>query len=77
MRRSEFLSALADHFDSPYAQAVLHDLALTPLGSRTSWEALEAGEDPQRIWDALLVELRLPEDLRFPHRADRRDTPRR
>ena len=74
MRRSEFLSSVTHHFGPQYGQAVLRDLSLPDLGSRTADEALAAGEDPQRIWDALMVELRLPENLRFPHRAG--DTPR-
>ena len=74
MKRSEFRASLAERFDPRYAQALLHDLVLPGLGSRTASDALEGGEDPQRVWDALVIELRLPEDARFPHRSG--DTPR-
>ncbi len=70
MKRSEFRTALSQYFEPRYAQAVLHDLRLPAIGSRTPAEALEAEEDPQRVWDAVCDELRLPEDARFPHRAD-------
>jgi hypothetical protein len=70
VKRSEFRTALSQYFEPRYAQAVLHDLRLQVIGSRTPAEALEAGEDPQRVWDAVCVELRLPEEARFPHRTE-------
>lgn len=72
MKRSEFVASLAQYFETRYSQVVLHDLRLPAIGSRTPGEALEEGEDPQRIWDAVCAELRLPEDARFPHRSDRK-----
>jgi hypothetical protein len=47
------------------------DLVLPDLGSRTPFQALDAGVDPQRVWDAVCREMRLPEDARFPHRRSR------
>lgn len=70
MKRSEFHASLAEYFERSYTQVVLHDLRLPAIGSRTAGEALEEGEDPQRVWEAVCSELRLPEAARFPHRSE-------
>ncbi|NLI19533.1 MAG: DUF3046 domain-containing protein [Actinomycetales bacterium] len=70
MRLSEFTSAVASRFDPRYAQAIMNDLVLPGIGS-TPAQALAAGIDPQRVWDAVCLELRLPEEERYPHRQER------
>jgi len=71
VKLSEFRLALDTHFAPAVASALMSDLVLPALGSRTPAQSLAEGRDPQLVWDALCAEMRLSEDARFPHRADR------
>lgn len=71
MKHSEFHEALTAVFGVSYATAVLHDLALPTLRSRTAAEALAAGIAPQLVWDAVCLETQQPPEARFHHRRQR------
>lgn len=70
MKRSEFHRAIEDEFGAQ-AAAIVHDLVLSALGSRTAAEALDAGEQPRAIWLALCAEMDVPENRR--HGVGRRE----
>lgn len=72
MKYSELTVAMDVTFGHRHGQALMRDLVLPVLASRTPAEAVAAGEDPQLVWDAVCAEMRVPEDARFPHRQDRR-----
>lgn len=48
------------------------DLVLDGLNGRTAEQALAEGVAPQLVWEAVCVTAELPEEKRFPHRAERR-----
>ena len=60
MKLSEFQRAVSDEFGSTYGQALLTDLVLAELGSRTASEALSAGLPPREVWLALCKETGVP-----------------
>ncbi|MFE2771853.1 DUF3046 domain-containing protein [Microbacterium resistens] len=64
MRRSEFLRAVDGEFGAR-ATALLDDLVLTTLGTRTGSEALAAGVPPREIWLALCEETDVPAHRRY------------
>lgn len=64
MRHTEFWSRL-DHALGPARSRTWAELfVLTELGSRTTIEALDAGEAPKRVWAAVWRELELPDTQR-------------
>ncbi|WAA67657.1 DUF3046 domain-containing protein [Microbacterium oxydans] len=64
MRRSEFLRAVDDEFQTR-ATSLVHDLSLTALRGRTAVEALADGTPPREIWLALCAEMDVPESRRY------------
>ena len=72
MRVSEFWDCMDTAF-GPRGRSLAADLALVDLRSRTAVEALDAGLEPQRIWEAICTEMELPEHYRHLHRIDARD----
>ncbi len=60
MRQSEFLVAVTEEFGAAYGQVVLHDVALTALGSRTAHQALRDGLPCAEVWIALCRECDIP-----------------
>jgi len=64
MRLSEFRRAIADEFGEQYGHALLRDLALTRLGSRTGEDALALGVPAREVWLALCEEMGVPEQRR-------------
>ena len=72
MKHSELTEALAVTFGSAYGTALLHDLTLPALAHARPASALEAGVSPRAVWEAICLEMDLPEEARFPHRAERR-----
>ncbi len=48
------------------------DLVLEGLQGRTAEQALADGVAPQQVWEAVYVTAELPQEKRFPHRAERR-----
>ena len=64
MRRSEFERAVRDEFGSR-GSALIADLVLSSVGSRTAAEALAAGVPPREVWLALCEETDVPADRRY------------
>ncbi|RRJ87994.1 DUF3046 domain-containing protein [Gulosibacter macacae] len=62
MRTSEFQRAVADEFGAAYGATVVRDVVLDALADRTAQEALDAGEDPRRVWEALCAAMDVPRD---------------
>jgi hypothetical protein len=60
-----------DHaFGPAYAKSLASDLVVGALGSRTAAEALEAGTEPQAVWQALCDALDLDDATRWHYRAE-------
>ncbi|HZK04831.1 MAG TPA: DUF3046 domain-containing protein [Actinomycetaceae bacterium] len=72
MKHSELDQAFIDAFGRYRGPALHRDLALTRFGSRSAWEAVREGEDPQAVWSAVCEEMELDDEWRFPHRRERR-----
>ncbi|MDO5495827.1 MAG: DUF3046 domain-containing protein [bacterium] len=70
MKHSEISRAFEDAFGRLHGPALQRDLALTQFGSRTAHEAVEAGEDPQKVWLAVCDAMDLSEDWWYPHRRE-------
>jgi hypothetical protein len=51
-------------FGSLRAASVSADHVLSALGGRTPDQALDAGEDPRRVWYAVCDDFDVPETLR-------------
>jgi hypothetical protein len=64
MRRSEFERAVRDEFGSR-GGALIADLVLSGVGSRTAAEALSSGVPPREVWLALCEETDVPADRRY------------
>lgn len=56
----------------PLGPSLAADLVLEGMDDRTADEALAQGRDPQEVWDAVCTTAQLPEEQRFPHRAEHR-----
>lgn len=74
MRRSEFHRAVVTEFGTR-APALVDDLVLAPLGSRTAAQAIEDGVEPREVWLALCDEMDVPAAHR--HGAGRLEPRRR
>ena len=64
MRRSEFDRAVRDEFGSR-GSALIVDLVLSGVGSRTAADALAAGVPPREVWLALCEETDVPPERRY------------
>lgn len=53
MRLSEFWRAVDQEFGEAYGAVVTRDVVLEQLGSRSAADALDAGIDARRVWEAL------------------------
>ena len=71
MKHSELWRAIDTVYGSAYGRSLVQDLVLTGLG-RTAQEALDAGESPRRVWDALCDETQASERQRWVYREDPR-----
>lgn len=60
MRSSEFQRAVADEFGAAYGASIVKDVVLDALDDRTASEALAAGVDPRRVWEALCAAMDVP-----------------
>lgn len=63
MRLSEFQRAMQEEFGEVYAGVLMRDHWLAALGG-TANEALDRGLPAREIWQALCVELQVPEERR-------------
>jgi hypothetical protein len=64
MRHTELWARLDDVLGPAYAGTWARDHVLSPLGSRTVVEALDAGTDPKEVWRAVWETLELPASQR-------------
>lgn len=71
MKHSEFHAAMDEVFGM-LGPSLTVDLVLEGMDGRTGQQALDAGVDPQKVWDAVCETTELPEEKRFPHRAEKR-----
>ncbi|MEJ8283256.1 hypothetical protein ACVKXF_002405 [Curtobacterium sp. PvP017] len=64
MRVSEFWRAVDQVFGEAYGSVVTRDVVLEDLGGRSAVDALDAGIDARRVWDALCDSQDVPLDRR-------------
>ena len=64
MRVSEFWRAVDQVFGEAYGSVVTRDVVLEGLGGRSAVDALAAGVDARRVWDALCDSQDVPVDRR-------------
>ncbi|MBO9039116.1 MULTISPECIES: DUF3046 domain-containing protein [Curtobacterium] len=64
MRVSEFWRAVDQVFGEAYGSVVTRDVVLEGLGGRSAVDALAAGIDARRVWDALCDSQDVPVDRR-------------
>ena len=65
MRVSEFWRAVDQVFGEAYGSVVTRDVVLEGLGGRSAVDALAAGVDARRVWDALCDSQDVPMDRRY------------
>ena len=70
MRVSKFWELMNDEFGEAYASSLARTHALHALGDLSVLEALERGESPRQIWQALCDDMDVPEARRLG--SDRR-----
>ena len=73
MRDSEFWLNIDRAFPHGRGRSAAQDLVLSALGDRSPVQALEAGEDPQRIWDAVCDTMGFPDYYHYLHRLSPED----
>lgn len=64
MRVSEFWRAVDQVFGDAYGAVVSRDVVLEELGGRSAADALAAGIDTRRVWEALCDSQDVPLDKR-------------
>lgn len=64
MRISEFRTLTHEEFGRALADTLVTDLVLGPLDA-TAAQALEAGTDPRRVWEALCEAMDVPPERRL------------
>lgn len=64
MRVSEFWRAVDQVFGEAYGSVVSRDVVLEVLGGRSAAEALDAGIDARRVWEALCDSQDVPPEKR-------------
>ncbi|MCS6563357.1 DUF3046 domain-containing protein [Curtobacterium flaccumfaciens] len=64
MRVSEFWRAVDQVFGEAYGSVVTRDVVLEGLGGRSAVDALAAGIEARRVWDALCDSQDVPMDRR-------------
>lgn len=57
---SHFWTLMNDEFGEAYATSLARDHVLGNLGGRTVLEALEQGEPPRTVWEALCEDMDVP-----------------
>lgn len=71
MRHSEFWALMDQEFGSGYAPTVASGHVIHALGDRTVNEALAAGVNPRRVWEALCVDFRIEQTFLDQRRQSR------
>ncbi|MGK0715529.1 DUF3046 domain-containing protein [Leucobacter sp. W1153] len=64
MRLSEFQRAVAEEFGEIYAGVLMRDHWISELDG-TAQDALAVGVPARRVWEALCVEMQVPEQRRY------------
>ncbi|MDO4664910.1 MAG: DUF3046 domain-containing protein [Actinomycetaceae bacterium] len=67
MRRSEFWDNVDQVYGSTYGRSLVADLALSPW-YQSATQLLEQGEDPQKIWEALVEQTGIDPEMKWFHR---------
>jgi Protein of unknown function (DUF3046) len=62
---SRFWELMNDEFGVAYASSLARQHHVRELGDRTVMEALDAGESPRRVWEALCDDMDVPEARRL------------
>lgn len=65
VRMSEFWALVEGEFGATLGPTLVKDQALSTLGYRTGDQALQDGEAPRRVWDALCEEFDVPLERRW------------
>ncbi|WP_435199107.1 DUF3046 domain-containing protein [Janibacter sp. GS2] len=65
MRVSRFWTLMEDEFGEGYAHTLARGHVIQALGERTVAVALEQGESPRRVWEALCEDVGVPEHRRL------------
>ena len=65
MRISKFWDLMNDEFGEAYASSLARGHNLHALGDVTVLEALERGDSPRTIWEALCDDMDVPESRRL------------
>jgi hypothetical protein len=65
VRLSHFWTLMNDEFGEAYATSLAQRHVLHALGDRTVLEALEAGEPPRAVWQALCDDMDVPQSRRL------------
>lgn len=60
MRHTEFWTRMEHALGSSYARTWSREQVITELGGRTVSEALDEGESPKAVWQAVWCSLGLP-----------------
>jgi hypothetical protein len=64
-------------YGQAYAKSLASDLVMSKLGGRTAQQALDAGEAPKDVWNALADQMELTEEQRWIYRAELKKKKRR
>ncbi|QIM21201.1 DUF3046 domain-containing protein [Phycicoccus sp. HDW14] len=64
MRHSRFWELMAEEFGAAYARSLANGQHLTALGGLTAQAALDAGEQPREVWEALCEQMDVPVERR-------------
>ncbi|AWE42620.1 MULTISPECIES: DUF3046 domain-containing protein [unclassified Actinobaculum] len=73
MRESEFWTAVDWTFPGGRGRSLMQDLVLSSLDGRSPLQAIDAGVNPQRVWNELCTAMDLPDSYRFIHRVKPED----
>jgi hypothetical protein len=64
VRLTTFWDRMRGQFGDAYAASVAKDYVLSSLGSRTVNQALAAGVEPKKVWQAVCEAFEVPEKSR-------------
>ncbi|MGV9182249.1 DUF3046 domain-containing protein [Arcanobacterium canis] len=70
MRHAEFWALLDRVFPGGRGRSIAEDLVLVEYDMLSPREAIEAGHDPQKVWEAVCDNMDLPQSYYYLHRVD-------
>ena len=65
MREKEFWALLEEVFGRAYGRSIARDQVIDELESMTVYDALDAGIEPRRVWNALCDHMHIPDAQRW------------